>query len=47
MRGKLKLLGTFLLLVVITAALLAIPSIWAQKGKAERPPDPPRVGARF
>jgi len=29
MRAKLKLLGTFALLVVIVAALLAIPSIWA------------------
>jgi hypothetical protein len=28
-RGKLKLLGTFLLLLVLIAALMAIPAIWA------------------
>ncbi|MGZ5468966.1 MAG: hypothetical protein ACXW2H_07485 [Candidatus Aminicenantales bacterium] len=47
MRGKLRLLGTFVLLVVIIAALMAIPSIWAQKGKAARPPEPSPIVARF
>jgi len=27
-RGKLKLVGTFLLLLVLVAALMAIPAIW-------------------